>query len=282
MLIEARAKINWAIKVVGTRADGYHLLDSLIQRIRLSDLIELTASPKIRLSVLGKDDLGDDTANLAYRAAQSLQAYSGFSGGALITLHKRIPIRAGLGGGSADAAAVLLGLNELWNLRLPISQLESIAVTLGADVPCCLYEGLVRVRGIGEIVEPIQGGKEYPLLLIQPGSGLSTKTVFERFDREPPPKAYDLQPAIKALVSGNEQAIKKHCVNQLQNTAVRMLPQIQEAIADLFKHKAVFAQMTGSGSCVFGLFSSINGAREAFLALSPVWEICLLTSSEQG
>ena len=148
MLIRANAKINWTLDTVGVRADGYHLLDMLMQSISLHDTLTLEPAEDVTFSADGATRVPQDEGNLALRAALALRRHAGTAQGAMIHLHKRIPSGAGLGGGSADAAAVLHGLNALWELNLPMETLRQIGLTLGADVPFCLMGGLAHVRGI--------------------------------------------------------------------------------------------------------------------------------------
>ena len=155
MLIRANAKINWTLDIVGVRADGYHLLDMLMQSISLHDTLTLEPAEDVTFSADGATRVPQDESNLALRAALALRRHTGTERGATIHLHKRIPSGAGLGGGSADAAAVLHGLNALWELNLPMETLRQIGLTLGADVPFCLMGGLAHVRGIGEVIEPL-------------------------------------------------------------------------------------------------------------------------------
>ncbi len=279
MRIEAFAKINWALNVAGLRPDGYHFLDMLIQRVSLSDTLSLFPHTDIRLEITGMDGLPADERNLAFKAALALKEYTGYPGGASILLDKRIPSQAGLGGGSADAAAVLLGLNRLWNLGFSIHELGNIGVRLGADVPCCLRGGLTRVRGIGEQVTPLPGAQVWHLVILKPTGGLSTKEVFTCYDRQPDDESADIERAGKALRDGAFVILKSSCHNQLQKTAVGMQPSVQTAIDDLLHQGAVFAQMSGSGSAVFGLFHNKAKAESAKASLSPGWPVCLYATT---
>lgn len=282
MLLMAHAKINWALNVTGRRADGYHLLDMLIQRLELADELTLTRADSLTLRVQNQPGLPGDERNLVFRAAQALKAYTGYCGGARLSLTKHIPLQAGLGGGSADAAACLLGLNELWGTGLRLPELSRIAETLGADVPLCLAPGLARAQGIGEQVTPLPGAPSLPLLILQPGHGLATAEVFSRFATAQKSPAADLEQAQTALLAGSLKGIRDSCRNQLQAAATAMLPEIGEAVDSLVKQGAAFAQMSGSGSAVFGVFDSEQAAQAAHRALRPRWPVCLLTRSLRG
>ena len=159
MLLKAFAKINWSLDITGIRPDGYHLMDMVMQPVSLADEIGLFPSPDISLFTDGNPPSRADHTNLAWRAADLLRNTCGVKEGVRITLHKNIPMGAGLGGGSADAAAVLYGLNRMWRLGLSCRNLEELGLSLGADVPFCLRGGLVRTRGIGELLEDRACGK---------------------------------------------------------------------------------------------------------------------------
>ena len=176
----ARAKINWSLDVCASREDGYHELNMLMQRIELSDALVFQQARWLTLKVDGRP-LPVGGRNLVLRAANALNEFMGKRHGAHISLTKRIPIRAGLGGGSADCAATLLALNRLWELRLPVEKLMEIGRSLGADVPYCIAGGFAQVGGIGEKLMRYPHAEKFPLVLIHVGHGLSTAAVFSAF-----------------------------------------------------------------------------------------------------
>ena len=153
MILEAFAKINWSLDITGVRDDGYHLMDMIMQPVSLSDKITLDPAPALSITTGGWPPSRADETNLAYRAALALKNETGCPGGVRIHVEKHIPIGAGMGGGSTDAAAVLIGLNSLWKTNLPPADLEHIGLSLGADVPFFIRGGLTRTRGIGEELE---------------------------------------------------------------------------------------------------------------------------------
>ena len=279
MRLSARAKINWTLDITGKRADGYHLLDTLMQQVALSDEVCLEAGDGLTLSTEGGTWLPGGEDNLAVKAAKALQNAAGIDKGAAITLVKRIPVGAGLGGGSADAAAVLLGLNELWGLRFEKSALEEIGLTIGADVPYCIRGGLARARGIGEQITPLPCKRCYWLVIIQPCKGLSTKQVFAGFQMGGAAPEYrpDTQAALSALQTGNLTALSAAMGNVLQPVSQGLRPAILEAARELKAHKAQAAAMTGSGSAVFGVFWNAQQARKARESLRFKWPVCLMT-----
>jgi 4-diphosphocytidyl-2-C-methyl-D-erythritol kinase len=265
MHIDARAhaKINWSLDVLSTRDDGYHELDMLMQRIELHDELRFQQARWLSLTINGRQ-LPVGGRNLVIRAATALCEFMGRRYGARITLKKRIPVRAGLGGGSADCAAALIALNKLWNLNLPMDRLMGIGATLGADVPFCLAGGFARVRGVGERMERLENPPQIPLVLLMPADGLSTAQVFSAYDEmERPPLGISMPRLADALRARDFEACRALSGNALEAPAIRLLPAVESAIQSLYQNGAQFARMTGSGSCVFGAFQTIAEAAEA-------------------
>lgn len=179
----ARAKINWSLNILGVRPNGYHELDMLMQQISLSDELVFEPADALSLTVGGAPGDENDLVLKAARALAELARQRGMETfGARICLTKRIPSRAGLGGGSADCAETLKALNRLWNLNFPMETLLELGAKLGADVPFCLTGGLARVSGVGERIEPLRNPPHCALVLITPGGGLSTPEVFRAYD----------------------------------------------------------------------------------------------------
>lgn len=268
MLLKAFAKINWSLDITGIRPDGYHLLDMVMQPVSLADDLILSPAGDLSIETDGYPPSAADASNLAYRAADLLRRKSGFKSGVRIYLHKRIPIGAGLGGGSADAAAVLFGLNRLWNLNLSDDDLASIGLSLGADVPFCLRGGLKRTRGIGEILEEIPCRMNYRMILIQPCKGLSTREIFTSWNAANCMHHPDTEHVMKALSAADPELLSASVYNVLEEVSVKHCPEISEAIKMLFENGAFTSQMTGSGSAVFGAFRSAALAEKAFKTLS--------------
>ncbi|MCQ2453635.1 MAG: 4-(cytidine 5'-diphospho)-2-C-methyl-D-erythritol kinase [Clostridia bacterium] len=219
-----------------------------------------------------------DENNLVLRAARCLKAFAGVQQGAAMTLVKRIPAGAGMGGGSADAAAALKMLNQLWQLHLPLETLQELALPLGADIPFCLQGGLCRVQGIGEKLTPIGGRRTYPLVLLQPREELSTAAVFRESDAMPSVHG-DTFGVLKAIDTGDMQLLEKSSVNSLQGAAMRLVPAIAAAQKELLAQGALFARMTGSGSVTYGVFESAAAADRAAEALKGKWPVVLRTET---
>lgn len=279
MHLNAYAKINWSLNTVGVRADGYHLLDMIMQSVALHDDIEIEPADALTLRVDGAVRVPANADNLALRAAEVLRQRAGVTAGAAIRLHKRIPVGAGLGGGSSDAAAVLRGLNRLWGLHDSLETLCEIGLRLGADIPYCLRGGLCRAQGIGEILSPLPVERVYHLILIQPCRALSTREVFSALEQYAAAHRPDTAAVAQALQAGNLAALAAAMGNTLQGVSEALRPPIRQAVTALRQHGARAAQMTGSGSAVFGVFATAAAAQTAYASLRKKYRVCHLTST---
>ena len=261
LTIHAHAKINWALNITGRRPDGYHLLDMVMQTISLCDDLRFEAAEALSLWVNGVA-AGED--NLVLKAARALNRRAGANRGARIELTKRIPVRAGLGGGSADCAAALRALNALWGLELSDAELLALGETLGADVPFCLTGGLAVVRGIGEDITPVAQAPAIPLVLVVPGGGLSTGAVFSLWDSGGFPEVQlDTFALAQAVAARRLPDIDRLNANALTAPAVSLMPEIAALIDRMRALGAGAAFMTGSGSAVVGAFETPEAAAAA-------------------
>lgn len=274
----ARAKINWNLDIIGQREDGYHLLDSLMQPIALCDYLYLKPDDQLTLEIDGMDGLQADENNLIMKAANALRQRCGIEKGAKIYLEKCIPMGAGLGGGSADAAAALRGLCYLWDIEMEEEELAEIGLSLGADVPFCLLDEPCRAQGIGEMLTPIPCGKIFPLILIQPCAALSTKAVFQAYHQSIIPPS-NMANCLAALEKGDLFVMDASARNALEQASIPMRPEIAQAKEALTKSGALMARMTGSGSVVFGAFQDEKAAKKAYQALKKQYSTCILTST---
>ena len=280
MEIRAQAKINWSLDVVGRRADGYHLLDGVMQPLTLHDTLILRPGEGLSLEIDGAPGLSAGADNLVLRAAQALREAGNMpEAGARILLQKRIPMGAGLGGGSADCAAALNGLNAFWNLHLPPEALLRIGEKLGADVPFCLQRRTCRAQGIGEKLTPVPCRRAFPLVLLQPCEPLSTREVFAAFHTQVCAVHPDTKGVIAALAAGDLKKLDACAGNVLEAASLPLRPAIGEAKKALLAHGAAMARMTGSGSAVFGVFDDPAAARRAFDALRGTYPTCILTET---
>jgi 4-diphosphocytidyl-2-C-methyl-D-erythritol kinase len=272
--VDAPAKINLSLRVVGRRADGYHLLDSIFVPLSFADRLAIRARAAPTLSVScscpAKPELsGSD--NLAARAAARLLQRVGAAASVAITIDKRIWQAAGLGGGSSDAAAVLLTLNRALRERgLARAELERLALELGADVPYFLDPGPRRAQGIGEKLTPVHGLPALNLVLANPGLPLSTPDVFRGLELapgtrlDPPAQPERIQPSLEAIAA--------LMVNDLEPVATRLCPPVGELKARLLALGARAACMSGSGATVFGLFDDAEVADRAQQDISSIPE----------
>ena len=276
--VTARAKINWSLDILGTLSNGYHRMDMLMGNIRLADELFIAPYDDLRLTVTGNPEISPED-NIVLKAAAALRETTGFTGGADVALIKRIPHGAGMGGGSADAAAALVGLNRLWNLGLSNESLHSIAQALGADVPFFLTGGFARVGGFGEEIRPLPPLSEIPLVLVQPCKPQSTREVFLMYDSLAAVSHPDTDAAQEALLASDFAALQKAAGNVLQQALEPRAPQIAEAVAALDACGAAYAAMTGSGSAVFGAFGKVSEAEAAFRTLRKHWRKCWLTGA---
>jgi 4-diphosphocytidyl-2-C-methyl-D-erythritol kinase len=270
----ARAKINLYLHVTGRRADGYHLLDSLIVFAEAGDELTLAPADRLSFAIDGPFAAGLEAgpANLVLRAAHALQALTGTRAGAAIRLTKNLPVASGIGGGSADAAATLSGLCGLWDLAPGRAALMRIAAELGADVPVCLDGVPSFVGGIGEDLAPARGLPPAWLLLANPGVATSTPAVFKA--RQGPfskPARWSQPPHDFAEFASRLRG----CSNDLTEAAISVTPAIRDVLVTLAGLPGcTLARLSGSGATCFGLFADEGNARAAeteLRAVRPNW-----------
>jgi 4-diphosphocytidyl-2-C-methyl-D-erythritol kinase len=265
--IKAPAKLNIRLKVVGHRPDGYHELVSIMVPVALFDIIELelTESSGVQISC-EKGSVPSDNTNLACRAAQSFLSRSGIEAGISIKLVKNIPVSAGLGGGSSDAASVLLCMNRIFSNPLSRSDLHDLAVSLGADVPFFLDCRPSLATGIGDILQPIDNWPEYWYLIVTPPIHVSTSWVYENIKLELTTGEYDY---ILSALKNDHFNISRILENDLEKVTSASFPVIETLKNIISDAGAEGAMMTGSGPSVFGLFLSFEQtlvAKDALIA----------------
>ncbi len=271
----APAKVNLALHVTGRRADGYHLLDSLVVFTKLGDRLTASRGDGITLSLEGSMAAGLSTSdNLVVRAAEALRLAVGDPQlGAWLVLQKHLPVASGIGGGSADAAAAVRLLTRLWRLDTKTVEIARLAASLGADVPVCMASRPARMSGIGEILEPFEGLPDLPLVLVNPRRAVSTPEVFRRLARRD-------NAGLPALPSGfaaprDVADYLARCRNDLEAAAMVLEPLIAEVIAALAASPhCLIARMSGSGATCFGIYPDATAAATAAAALAarhPGW-----------
>ena len=247
----APAKLNLALDVVGTLPNGYHDLDMTMQAITLYEKVVLARSSSLNLSLPGSPVAANDS-NTAIKAAIAFFRYTGLLAGVDITIYKNVPVRAGMAGGSADAAAVLVGLNALYGAHLSMSELCALGAKIGADVPFALMGGTCRVQGVGDVMKALPGSSRHPDCEAQ----------------EAAIRAEDLAAVCAAAGNALEE-----CSGAKDNEAIK---------AALREHGALTALMTGSGAAVFGIFASEAEARTAAAALKTRWPQVYVAQPDKG
>ena len=270
----APAKINLALHVTGRRADGYHLLDSIAVFADVGDRVEIVPAERLELSITGRfaSHAPGDPGDLAWRAAAAFFEHTGLPPRAAIRVEKNIPAGAGLGGGSADAAAVLLALDELFGTKISAKSLRAVGLRLGADVPMCLCGRALRARGVGEQISPLEGFPALPMVLVWPGRPVSTAEVFKTLARRDNPPLAD-PPAAKSLVEIATWLAA--CRNDLELPASVIAPEIGAVLGVLRATPGcLVARMSGSGSACFGLYAAPAAASAAATVIAqarPDW-----------
>jgi 4-diphosphocytidyl-2-C-methyl-D-erythritol kinase len=252
--------VNLVLELLGRRTDGYHEIATVMQAVDLSDRIVLEAAESLELRTTAPG-IPTDASNLALAAALRLREAAGIERGARITLDKRIPIAAGLGGGSTDAAAVLLGLNRLWGLRWPLDRLAEVAVTLGMDVPFFLRGGVAFATGRGEKLDRMRG-VALALVLVNPRYPSSTAEAYGRTTPAMYSDGRRARAVMSALATRRAERVAGTLYNGLEAAAAPVQPQIGQMKAALLAAGALGALMSGSGPTVFGIARSLDHARQ--------------------
>ena len=256
----APAKLNLSLDVVGTLPGGYHDLDMVMQAITLHETLVLRRSRYLNVRMPGSF-VPVNEKNTAVKAALAFFHYTGLLAGVDITIHKQVPVRAGMAGGSADAAGVLVGMNELYGARLSMSELCALGASIGADVPFALMGGTCRVKGIGDLLKPLPPCPDCFFVVVMPSVGISTPEAFQRYDRMGSPLHPDCDRQEATIRAGDLPGLcaaagnaLEHCSGATETPAIRAL---------LDEHGALTSLMTGSGAAVFGVFNAEDKAQAA-------------------
>lgn len=284
----ARAKINLALHVTGRRADGYHLLDSLVTFCDTGDRLDISAAAEDRFSISGRfaAALGDPSDNLVLKARdglrQRLAAAGIITGPVAIHLEKNLPVASGIGGGSADAAAALHGLMRVWNADLEPQEGHALLLSLGADVPMCFAGRPLAARGIGDQISVLPQMPAMALVLGNPLIGVSTPAIFKALERRD-------NPPVGALPAATDLGDWIDCLAALRNdmepAATMLVPEIATLRAMLDAEGALLSRMSGSGATCFGIFKNGEKAQTAAAALSsarPDWYFCATSTVPGG
>lgn len=281
--LKSRAKINLSIDVLGKRQDGYHLVEMIMQTIDLYDLIEINEKDNDQITIKStSDEIPLDCNNLVYKAANLIKKTFNINKGVEIHIKKNIPVAAGMAGGSSNAAAVLVGLNKLWNLNLSNQQLEKIGLKLGADVPFCINGGAVLASGIGEELTPIKGlTKDVCILVCKPDLFVSTKEVYECIDSKDIDKRPNNKFLIECLKNEDTRQLAENMFNVLEGVTMDKHPVIQQIKDIMTNNRALGAMMSGSGPTVFGLYENREDAVKCKAILEKQFKQTFIVACEE-
>lgn len=283
--LKSRAKINLSIDVLGKREDGYHIVEMIMQTIDLYDNIQLKELMEDNIIVKSECvyiPLNED--NIVYKAAKLIKEKMNVKKGIEISIQKNIPVAAGMAGGSSNAAAVLVGLNELWKLGLSKDELRDLGLKLGADVPFCIEGGTALAEGIGEKLTYIKGlSEKVNILVCKPDIFVSTKEVYESLDIDNIEKRPDNKLLIEQLKDDDIYSLSKNMVNVLEEVTSKKYSDIQFIENVIAKNDAIGTMMSGSGPTVFGFFDSEEKAAKAKVELLESYsQVYVVTSSKKG
>ncbi len=276
---KAPAKINLTLKVAGKRTDGYHELETVMQQIDLCDEITIIAADEGIEVSSNNSEVPVDASNMAIKAALLISERLGLNNGFRIYIDKKIPIGAGLAGGSTNAAAVLLGINEMMGGELDLDTLMELGLQVGSDVPFCILGGTALARGRGEILEPLPPGPHLELVLVKPPQQLATAEVYRAL------KLYELydQPNNRAFLEAWYQCdiigLALQMKNDLETVSITKCPEIAVIKGRLVSLGALHTLMSGSGPSVIGIFSDRQGAEKAWQTIKEEYQESFLSSS---
>ena len=264
MRLQAFAKINLGLDVLGKREDGYHEVRMIMQTIRMYDQLDMRKSVEPGMHrTTNKKYIPVDENNLVWRAAKLMMDTCGIMEGVSIHLHKVIPVAAGMAGGSSDAAATLVGMNRLFHCGLSKEKLMELGVQIGADVPYCVLRGTALAEGIGEKLTVLPPMPDCWILIGKPGISVSTKYVYTTLDLNTDTVHPDIDGMKKALEDGNLYGITERMGNVLQDVTIPAYPEVERIKEQMKAVGAVNAMMSGSGPTVFGIFDNEEKAQKA-------------------
>jgi len=263
--LKAHAKINLGLDVIRKREDGYHEVRMIMQTIGLYDKLTITRTnnPSIVITT-NLHYLPTDENNLVYKAVSLIRREYHIEQGVYINLEKKIPVAAGMAGGSADAAAALYGMNRLFNLKLKKKDLMKLGLGLGADIPYCIMRGTVLSEGIGEILTPLPPFPSCHVLIVKPGISVSTKHVYENLKLDENTKHPDIDGIVACIKNNDLKGAVSLFGNVLETVTVKEYPIINEIKEKMYEYGAITSLMSGSGPSVFGLFDDLKKAEKAF------------------
>jgi len=278
--IKAYAKINLGLDVIRKRPDGYHDIKTIMQTVNLYDTVSIKKTKFHSVTVSSNlSYLPTDHRHLAYKAVQIFREIYPLRDGLSIFLNKRIPVSAGLAGGSADAAATLIGLNKLYKTELSLDELISLGAKLGADVPFCLTLGTALAEGIGEKLEILPPMPDCHILLVKPDINVSTKHVYENLHLDEETVHPDIDGILKAIKGNDLYGITALLKNIMESVTVREYPILEDIKVKMKENGALASVMSGSGPTVYGIFDDLSKAEKArdLFKSSPCGKHVILT-----
>lgn len=275
--IKAYAKINIALDVVGKREDGYHLLRMIMQTIDIYDLITVEKEPKDIILSCNKSFIPTDNRNLAYKAAELFINKYNIKQGVYINIMKNIPVAAGLAGGSTNAAAVLKGMNLIFNVNAEERELMELALSIGADVPYCIQGGTALCEGIGEKIKPLKPFRNHILVIVKPNFGVSTKEVYGSLDINKIFKHPDVDSLIKAMTREDLYYVANNMKNVLENVTIKKHGLLKDIKNELMKMNALGTLMSGSGPTVFAFFDDMQKAQICYDRMKTQYKEVFIT-----
>lgn len=283
--LKSRAKINLSIDVLGKREDGYHLVEMIMQTIDLYDKIKISSLNENKIII--KSDsleipLNDD--NIVYKAANLIKNKFNIDSGVEIYIEKNIPVAAGMAGGSSNAAAVLVGLNKLWNLRLSEDELKIIGLNLGADVPFCISGQAALAENIGEKLTTIDGLSEDNFILVcKPELFVSTKEIYQEIDSKEIEKRPNNKLLINLLKEKDIKGLSQNMYNVLEEVTKNKYPVIDRIEQIMMQNNALGSMMSGSGPTVFGLYTKREDAEKCKeILLQEFKQVYVVKSNNKG
>lgn len=282
--LKSRAKINLSLDVLGKRPDGYHEVQMLMQEIDLYDNLYISerGDKEIRIAT-NCQYVPANPSNIAYRAAEELRQAVNINKGINIYIDKKIPISAGLAGGSSNGATVLRGLNKLWQLKLSDRELMAIGERVGSDVPFCILGGTALAEGRGEKLTPIRSPlKNIWLILSKPPISISTAEVYGQLDLSKIRRRPNTLDLIRAIEEGNLYAIAENMENVLQGVTETNYPIIGEIKRKMVEYNCLGAMMTGSGPTVFGICKNYQRAKSTYEHLSLLYKQTYMVQTYNG
>lgn len=266
--LKAYAKVNLALDIIGKRPDGYHDVSMIMQTIALHDKIKITINNENKINIkTNLYYLPSNSNNIVYKATELFFSQLNLKSGVNIDILKQIPVSAGLGGGSADAAATFIGLNKLFRQNLSTSELMALGVKIGADVPFCILKGTALSEGIGEILSPLNPMPDGYFVIVKPPISVSTKEVYENLNLHTNYTRPDIDLIIQHINNNNITRLASSMANILESVTESKHQIIKEIKEELLRHNALGSIMSGSGPSVFGVFENEQGAKNAFLKL---------------